>query len=99
MELPKFLVTRWSGCGQESAVVFGAPVDAFGDGLHEQLGTWRRAAIAGCELAPDEPLGVPLGLFDADGGEHVPDECLAVGFVIGEGLAGPFAGDEHPPAG
>jgi hypothetical protein len=50
--------------------------------------------VGGCDGFP----GVPgrVGYRNTEGRE---EPFLAVGAVVGEGLAGPFAGGQHPPTG
>lgn len=75
---------------EECPVVLGFPGDPFGDGVHEQVRAGWCVAVAGVDLAPDQPGGVRLRLNDADACEHVPHKGFAVGLVVDEGLARPL---------
>jgi hypothetical protein len=84
----------------------GPPALPFGDGAEQGEGV---AGGVGLLIGPDEAGqtvraehggGHPfdLGGDDAGGVEGFADDSGAVGFVFGEGLAGPVAGDEDATA-
>ena len=87
-------------------LVLGPPALPFGDGAEQGEGV---AGGVGLLIGPDEAGqtvraehggGHPfdLGGDDAGGVEGFADDSGAVGFVFGEGLAGPVAGDEDAAA-
>ena len=65
------------------------PALPVGDDVQHALGGWHVVGVAGGDGLPGVAAGVGLG--DAEGGQ---EPCLAVGAVVGEGLAGPLAGDQ-----
>jgi hypothetical protein len=65
------------------------PALPVGDDVQESLCGWHVVGVAGGDRFPDEAARVGLG--DA---ERVQEPGLSVGAVVGEGLAGPFAGDQ-----
>src|SRR6266567_6773054 len=72
----------------------GMPFLAVGDDVQESLCGWHVVGVAGDDGLPG--VAARVGLRDA---ERLQEPGLSVGAVIGEGLAGPFAGDQHAPPG
>jgi hypothetical protein len=70
------------------------PALPVGDDMKQPLGGWHVVEVAGGDGLPGVAAGVGIG--DAEGFQ---EPLLAVGAMVGEGLAGPFAGDQHPAPG
>ena len=71
----------------------GVPVLAVGQDVQQAAGVFHVIRVAGCDGFPGVAGGVGGGL--AEGGQQ---PVLPVGAVVGEGFAGPFAGDQDPVA-
>jgi hypothetical protein len=65
-----------------------------GDDVQEPLGGWHVVGVAGGDGVPGVARWVGVG--DAEGGEQ---PLLSVGAVVGEGFAGPFAGNQNAASG
>ncbi len=88
---------RKIGRGVGSSYGFGecdVPALPVGDDVQEPLGGWHVVGVAGGDGFPGVAGWVGGG--DAEGGQ---EPLLAVGSVVGEGLAGPFAGDQDAAPG
>ncbi len=70
------------------------PVLAVGDDVQEAPGVFHVVGVAGCDGFPGVASWVNGCL--TEGGQ---EPGFAVGAVVGEGFARPFAGDEHPASG
>ena len=70
----------------------GLPSDAVGEDVQEPSAMRHEVLISGGDGFPAVPVFV--------GGEveHGQEPGFAVGAVVGEGFAGPFAGDQDPAA-
>src|ERR1035441_9954136 len=87
---------RKIGPGGSSAglVEGGLPLDAVGDDMEEPLAGWHVVGVAGLDGFPGVPGGVGCRKP-----EHPGEPGLAVGPVVGQGLAGPLAGNQDAPSG
>lgn len=73
-----------------------SPAEAVSERAHQQGCDRWAVVISGSGTFPDVAVGV-LDLF-ADSAEDAEHVGFAVGAVVGERLAGPLPGDQHPPA-
>src|ERR1019366_1001815 len=87
---------RKIGPGGSSAglVEGGLPLDAVGDDVQESLAGWHVVGVAGFDGFPGVAGGVGCRKS-----EHPGEPGPAVGAVVGQGLAGPFAGDQDAASG
>jgi hypothetical protein len=69
-------------------------LDAVGDDMQEPLAGWHVVGVAGFDGFPGVAAGVSCRKS-----EHPGEPGLAVGAVVGQGLAGPLAGDQDPAPG
>jgi hypothetical protein len=90
--------------GLFGGVVLGAPAAAFHDGGDEDfgvVGSGDRQVVpdeAGLSVLMKDVDGEPVrfGGVDAGGLQDLADDGGPVGAVLGQGLAGPFSGDQDP---
>jgi hypothetical protein len=71
----------------------GLPAGAVGEDVQECLAGWHVVAVAGADAIPGVPGWVVCR--KVEGGQQ---PGFAVGAVVGEGLAGPLAGDQDAAA-
>jgi hypothetical protein len=69
-------------------------MDAVGDDVQQSLAGGHVVRIAGPDRLPAVPAGV-----GCRNPEHAGEPGLAVGAVVGQRLAGPFAGDQDAAPG
>ena len=69
-------------------------MEPVGDGVQEAPGGWQVVVVAGLDGFPPVVGGVGCRKI-----EHLHEPGFAVAAVVGEGLAGPFAGDQDSPPG
>ena len=72
----------------------GLPLDAVGDDVQQPLAGGHVVRVAGFDRFPGVAAGVGCRKS-----EHAGQPGLAVGAVVGQGLAGPFAGDQDAAPG
>ena len=83
----------WWTVGRElGGGVFGFPSLSFGDGVQQQDGPgWDMGIIRSGTFPPVGPVLHSVGGLDTGLFEELPNELATFGFVVVEGLVGPFA--------
>ncbi len=95
---PNLLPACWSGC-EKRFVVFGSPGDALGDGAYEEFVPKRCVPVPGIDSVDEYVVAIAIGLVGSGAREKLPNKFLAIGALIGQGLAGPFSGYQHTASG